>query len=246
MRQTLQGSGIRRRITLISIFISFLLSSSILPSEAAEQIPPSTNVSCSVTVEGVRCGNSIVITQNWSISGTVHTEWYISTLVRGADATNPLNYIGRSLLRISSYVAGSEDFSYEVLLAAVGNDQNAAVLISAVLFNSEGQGSPILGKTVSFTLTELKTLMSEAAAADKAAADKAAADKAAADKAAADKAAASITEAAKVAALAEQVRAIAAKVGGTKAVTSITCVKGKITKKITGKKPACPSGYKKK
>jgi hypothetical protein len=184
----------------------------------------------------VRCGNSIVITQNWSISGTVHTEWYISTLVRGADATNPLNYIGRSLLRISSYVAGSEDFSYEVLLAAVGNDQNAAVLISAVLFNSEGQGSPILGKTVSFTLTELKTLMSEAAAADKAAADKAAADKAAA----------SITEAAKVAALAEQVRAIAAKVGGTKAVTSITCVKGKITKKITGKKPACPSGYKKK
>jgi len=241
MRQTLQGSGIRRRITLISIFISFLLSSSILPSEAAEQIPPSTNVSCSVTVEGVRCGNSIVITQNWSISGTVHTEWYISTLVRGADATNPLNYIGRSLLRISSYVAGSEDFSYEVLLAAVGNDQNAAVLISAVLFNSEGQGSPILGKTVSFTLTELKTLMSEAAAADKAAADKAAADKAAADKAAA-----SITEAAKVAALAEQVRAIAAKVGGTKAVTSITCVKGKITKKITGKKPACPSGYKKK
>jgi hypothetical protein len=189
----------------------------------------------------VRCGNSIVITQNWSISGTVHTEWYISTLVRGADATNPLNYIGRSLLRISSYVAGSEDFSYEVLLAAVGNDQNAAVLISAVPFNSEGQGSPILGKTVSFTLTELKTLMSEAAAADKAAADKAAADKAAADKAAA-----SITEAAKVAALAEQVRAIAAKVGGTKAVTSITCVKGKITKKITGKKPACPSGYKKK
>jgi hypothetical protein len=123
------------------------------------------------------------------------------------------------------------------LLAAVGNDQNAAVLISAVLFNSEGQGSPILGKTVSFTLTELKTLMSEAAAA---------ADKAAADKAAADKAAASIAEAAKVAALAEQVRAIAAKVGGTKSVTSITCVKGKITKKITGKKPACPSGYKKK
>jgi len=230
MQQTLQGSGIRRRITLISIFISFLLSSSILPSEAAEQIPPSTNVSCSVTVEGVRCGNSIVITQNWSISGTVHTEWFISTLVRGADATNPLNYIGRSLLRISSYVAGSEDFSYEVLLAAVGNDQNAAVLISAVLFNSEGQGSPILGKTVSFTLTELKTLMSEAAA----------------DKAAADKAAASIAEAAKVAALAEQVRAIAAKVGGTKSLTSITCVKGKITKKITGKKPRCPSGYKKK
>ncbi len=229
MQRTLQSSGICRRITSISILIFFSLNSSVLPSEAAEQIPPPTNVSCSVTVEGVRCGNSIIITQNWSISGTVHTEWFISTLVRGADATNPLNYIGRSPLRISSYVAGSEDFSYEVLLAAVGNDQNASVLISAILFNSEGQGSPILGKTVSFTLTELKTLMSEAA-----------------DKAAADKAAASIVEAAKIAALAEQVRAIAAKVGATKSVTSITCVKGKTTKKIAGKKPACPSGYKKK
>ena len=55
----------------------------------------------------------------------------------------------------------------------------------------------------------------------KAAADKAAADKAAADKAAADKAAAS------------------------KKVT-ITCVKGKLTKKVTAIKPKCPTGYKKK
>ena len=53
------------------------------------------------------------------------------------------------------------------------------------------------------------------------AADKAAADKAAADKAAADKAA-----------------AITKKI--------ITCVKGKITKKVTGVSPKCPNGYKKK
>jgi hypothetical protein len=59
------------------------------------------------------------------------------------------------------------------------------------------------------------------AAADKAAADKAAADKAAADKAAADKAAA-------------------------KKPKTITCVKKKITKKVTAVKPVCPSGYKKK
>ena len=56
---------------------------------------------------------------------------------------------------------------------------------------------------------------------DKAAADKAAADKAAADKAAADKAAA-IKK------------------------TTITCVKGKVFKKVTAVKPVCPSGYKKK
>jgi hypothetical protein len=56
----------------------------------------------------------------------------------------------------------------------------------------------------------------------KAAADKAAADKAAADKAAADKAAAK----------------------GKK--LTISCVKGKLIKKVTGVKPLCPSGYKKK
>ena len=55
----------------------------------------------------------------------------------------------------------------------------------------------------------------------KEAADKAAADKAAADKAAADKAAA-------------------------KKPKTITCVKRKITKKVTAVKPVCPSGYKKK
>ena len=59
-----------------------------------------------------------------------------------------------------------------------------------------------------------------------AAADKAAADKAAADKAAADKAAA-----AKAASLQK---------------TTIMCVKGKLTKKVTAVKPICPKGYKKK
>ncbi len=54
------------------------------------------------------------------------------------------------------------------------------------------------------------------------AADKAAADKAAADKAAADKAAAA------------------------KKKTTITCIKGKLTKKVAAVNPKCPSGYKKK
>ena len=68
-------------------------------------------------------------------------------------------------------------------------------------------------------------------AADKAAADKAAADKAAADKAAADKAAAAKAAAAKAASLKK---------------TTIICVKGKLTKKVTAVKPLCPKGYKKK
>jgi len=226
------------------------MNSSIVPSVAAEDIPPSTDVTCWVTVQGVRCGNALTINQNWTISGTVHTEWYLSTLVPGADATNPVNYTRKTLLKASSYIAGSEDFSYEALLAAAGNDQNASVLISAILFNSEGKGSSFLGKTVSFTLTELRTLMSDAsmkAAADKAAADKAAADKAAADKAAADKAAADKAAADKAAAdKAAADKAAVDKARGTKSKITITCVKGKITKKITSIKPICPSGYKKK
>ena len=67
--------------------------------------------------------------------------------------------------------------------------------------------------------------------ADKAAADKAAADKVIADKAAADKAAADKAAADKAASLKK---------------TTITCVKGKLTKRVTAVKPVCPLGYKKK
>jgi len=87
----------------------------------------------------------------------------------------------------------------------------------------------------------------------KAAADKAAADlkakqeaeaKAAADKAAADlkakKAAEAKAAAAKILAAAKAKAAAAAK------ETTITCVKGKLIKKVTAVKPVCPKGYKKK
>ena len=70
-----------------------------------------------------------------------------------------------------------------------------------------------------------KKIADEKAAADKIIADKAAADKVIADKAAADKASA------------------AAKAAAAKK-TTITCVKGKLTKKVTAVKPVCPKGYK--
>ena len=66
---------------------------------------------------------------------------------------------------------------------------------------------------------------------NKIAEEKAAADKAAADKAAADKAATDL--------LAQQ-KAVASK------KIILTCVKGKLTKKVIAFKPACPKGYKKK
>ena len=101
---------------------------------------------------------------------------------------------------------------------------------------------------------KLKQEAEAKAAADKAAADlkvkqeadaKAAADKAAADlklkqeteaKAAADKAAADL----KLKQEAEAKAAAASK------KTTITCVKGKLVKKVTAVKPVCPKGYKKK
>ena len=116
------------------------------------------------------------------------------------------------------------------------------------------------------SVAELKAMAEKAAAelkakiaADKAAADlKAAADKAAAElKAVAEKAAADLKAAADKAA-AEKVLADAkasaakiladakAKAAAALKKTTITCVKGKLTKKVTAVKPVCPKGYTKK
>jgi hypothetical protein len=83
---------------------------------------------------------------------------------------------------------------------------------------------------------EAKAATDKILAATKTAVAKAAAAKAAAAKAAAAKAAAAKAAAAKAAAA----KAAAAK------KTTITCVKGKLTKKVTAVKPVCPAGYKKK
>ena len=116
------------------------------------------------------------------------------------------------------------------------------------------------------TVAELKAAAEKAAAelkakieADKAAADlKAAADKAAAElKAVAEKTAADLKAAADKAAAekvltdakasAAKIRAAAkAKAAAALKKTTITCVKGKLTKKVTAVKPVCPKGYTKK
>ena len=82
----------------------------------------------------------------------------------------------------------------------------------------------------------------------KAASDKAASDKAASDKAASD-ALAAIQAAAKAASDATAKAVAAAQAAAKKAATQktiITCVKGKLTKKVSGVNPKCPPGYVKK
>jgi hypothetical protein len=102
---------------------------------------------------------------------------------------------------------------------------------------------------------DLKVAAAKAAAELKAAAEKIAAElkakqegeaKALADKTAADKAAAEkLLADAKVTA-AKILAAAKAKAAAATKKTTITCVKGKLTKKVTAVKPVCPKGYTKK
>ena len=103
-------------------------------------------------------------------------------------------------------------------------------------------------------LGAVKAAETVAVAAAKAAADKAAVDKAAADKVTADlkakqeaeaKAAADKVAGDLKAKQEAEAKAAADKVAANKKIT-ITCVKGKLTKKVTAVKPVCPAGYKKK
>jgi hypothetical protein len=93
-----------------------------------------------------------------------------------------------------------------------------------------------------------KTAADLKAAADKAAAElKAVAEKAALDlKAAADKAAAEKVLADAKASAAKILAAAKAKAAAALKKTTITCVKGKTSKKVTAGNPKCPAGYKKK
>ena len=89
---------------------------------------------------------------------------------------------------------------------------------------------------------DLKAAADKAAAELKAVAEKAAADlKAAADKAAAEKV---LTDA--KASAAKILAAAKAKAAAALKKTTIICVKGKLTKKVTAVKPVCPKGYTKK
>jgi hypothetical protein len=103
-----------------------------------------------------------------------------------------------------------------------------------------GAGTRIgLGVSLGCTSPEDKAIQAKAAAE---AASKAAADKAATDavNAAKDKAAQDAAD--KVAAQ----KKIADQAAASKKKTTITCLKGKTIKKVTGVNPVCPKGYKRK
>lgn len=114
-----------------------------------------------------------------------------------------------------------------------------------IVVRQQRSNSALKYQTAAYTQAKLdatsRISAAEKAAAEKAAAEKAAADKAAAEKAAAEKAAADKAAADKAAAE----KAAAEKASAAKKKT-ITCVKGKTTKRVTAVNPKCPSGYKKR
>jgi len=129
-----------------------------------------------------------------------------------------LAYVPRHNQNINRYLLLKSLDPNNELLAVLNLKYNfPSSIIDSGLCTSDAE--QILKIVITDDLSEFVDRISEEIDAKKV--DKAAADKAAADKAAADKA------------------ALLKK-------TTITCIKGKLTKKVTAIKPVCPAGYKKK
>jgi hypothetical protein len=135
-----------------------------------------------------------------------------------------------------------KDISFRLIPPSLMNTDEAKKLISAAEVNRQNAELKVKEEVAAKAAAELKIKLEAEA---KAAADKAAAElkvkqeadaKAAADKAAADLKAKQDADA----------QAAADKAAAASKKTTITCVKGKLTKKVTAVKPVCPKGYKKK
>ena len=115
---------------------------------------------------------------------------------------------------------------------------------SASSFNGKVDSALVLSQTAGFKGGDINAAATIAAA-EKAAADAAAA-KVAAEKAAAEAAAAKAAAEKAAAELKakQEAKAAAAAVAAKSKRTTITCVKGKLTKKVTAVKPKCPAGDK--
>ena len=193
----------------------------------------------------------------------VNSEQYLSFYSLDNEARPPLRFFQKNLntdlpgvLINSSSTIGTELVSPEftLLITDLNSSTMTLNLVSSSL-TTTAQFSELVAKASEAKL-KIKQDADTKAAADKAAADaKAVADKAAADakavadlkakqeaeaKAAADKAAADLKSK-----QGAEAKAAADKVAANKKIT-ITCVKGKIIKKVTAAKPTCPTGFKKK
>ena len=199
-----------------------------------------SNVACALTPTGARYDSTFVNAASAAEVKNITFNWQYALLKAGENPGSRSNFGEAAFIRTTPTAA--LDITYEDLLKLAGGTASATILVlstpsttvdSSVVTNTLGRGCYI----------DLPSILSNKLAAEKVAADKAAAEaKAIADKAAADaKAAADKIAAEKLAA-----DKLAASLAAKSKSTTITCVKGKVTKKVTGIKPVCPSGYKKK
>jgi hypothetical protein len=119
--------------------------------------------------------------------------------------------------------------------------ENKALHLNAISRDRFNSYLSYLAKVTKVQKAAAEKALAEKALAEKALAEKALAEKALAEKALAEKALADKAAADKVAGE----KTIQTKVVTVKK-TTITCIKGKSTKKVSAVKPSCPAGYKKK
>jgi hypothetical protein len=153
---------------------------------------------------------------------------------------------------IQELVVASEQLSSDITLLKYSNSTSMSQLLSINSSISKHKNSILqLNRVVDInlsTIEQAKKIISDAA--DKAALEIKAKQEADAQAEAAAKAAAELRTkeeaAAKAAAELRAKAESAGKVASSLKKTTITCIKGKLTKKVTAVKPVCPKGYKKK
>ncbi len=219
------------------------------------KIPPSAETSCDTSPEGMTYTAKVLYSSAvfWSGTPTAYS-WKYRLLKDGLEPTSRSNYGDAQVGNKTS--AGAVTFTRKEMLSFAKQDESATILFTVVPSSSygdsgtEGKGCYVSIKQLIDDWKYFDELAKAKADADaKAAADKLAADlkaKAEAEaKAEADRIAAELK--AKLDAEAKAAAdALAAQKASALKKTTITCVKGKLTKKVTAVNPKCPAGYKKK
>ncbi len=209
--------GKRSKLLGILLAISLQLTVLVPASNADDTLPPPTDVSCSYSISGIVCGNSISMSggMTWAIdkeSGNPFLEWYFSLLNPGGNPSQISNY-GPRVLQLRGDEGGvvmKEEFSYSNLVKFAQGSENSTLLVTAILFNGKGLSRPIIGTQVSISLVNVKNQMNILQAANDAAIAEAKAQADAEAQAAADRKAKKELEAKAIADAQAEARAAAA------------------------------------
>jgi len=214
-------------------------------------IPPPANISCNFSSVGVDYSASTTFSVNSIATGVPNFyDWEYAVLNSAELPPNLYSSYGEPI-QIKSTSGNTLSLTLREILVLTGGKLNTSIMVNAYSRNNIGN-SGLRGGGCYISVSDLSTYVNvtvpafmvkakqeaEAAAKAKAAAElKAKLDAEA--KAAADKAAAELKIKQE-----SDAKAAAAKAAALKK-TTITCIKGKLTKKVTAVKPVCPTGYKK-